>query len=550
MRNRMLKISVMLMAVLMFVCCFAGCNKEEATTTTAATTTAATTTAPKEDDKYGGTATFVIDADPMNINYHASAGGNTDCQIMITTGDLFCLWNEEKGEYEGRLIESWEHNEDYTVWTMHVRENAKWHDGVDVTAEDFKFTFDYLRSPDLDINSEYGAVETSEVIEVIDEHTYTVTTPEPNPNELSDWYTPLAKHVWENVDPGNFSKDPAGICMVGAGPYKMTEYKVGEYIRFDAFDDYWNGRPYIDTIYFRIIGDSTAALTALKSGQVDCFTVPQNIANQVTEDGNLYTWSGSAGNVLRFYMNLSKPEFQDKAVRQAFAHLMDRDTYVSSAMLGFADPAYNDFAPTDWYYAGNKFDKYEYSLDKAKEVLENAGWKVGADGIREKDGMRLSFKVIPSSSVPATETSLLIMTPEFKEAGIELILDIIDANAQTELWDTHDYDCFFGGTTMGPNPVRYQYIFAVGMPEGNIMMYHDPEMDAMFADAGSTFDEAGLIEKYDAIQQKLADDITNIPLWYRHTIYGLSNRLNIEDAGATGFVHFRFYHIEKAYIVD
>lgn len=498
------------------------------------------------DDKYGGTASFVISGDPLNINYFASQGGNTDGQIMMATSDWLTLYNPDTGEYEPRLLESWEMSEDGKEWTMHVRPGVKWHDGEPLTAEDIVFTLELMANPDLDIvDSESSLIE--ETYEIVDELTYKVITEQPNVSELADWRNILPKHIWENVDPSNFSKAAEGYLMVGCGPFKMTEYKVGEYIRFDRFDDYYGGKPYLDTIYYRIIGDSTAAIAALESGQVNCVTVDATNAEQLLNKEGISVWQGPSGNVNRMYFNLTTPQFEDVRVRQAVAHLMQRDVYVSQAMRGFADPAYSDFAPTDFYYVDDPYAQYEFSVEKACELLDEAGWVPGSDGIREKDGVRLEFEALYTSTAPQASAALLIMTPVFEQAGIKIIPKVPDEATLNELWDTHDFIFFNAGTTMGPDPMRYQYIFGTEAA-ANIMMYESEEVKELFTQAMGEFDQDKQRELYEQIQYKLAEDVPNLPLWYRHTIYAHTNDLVIEDASPVGYVHFRFLHMEKLYM--
>ncbi len=496
--------------------------------------------------RYGGTATFVIASDPLNINYNASQGGNIDVQIMMATSDWLTLYNPNTGLYEGRILESWEQSDDSKVWTMKVRDGIKWHDGEPLTAEDVVFTFQYLSDPNLDILDGQPPT-TDKVYEVVDRLTYTVTTPQANTSELAEWVNIIPKHIWENVDPANFSKAPEGRLMIGCGPFKMTEYKVGEYIRFDRFDDYYGGKPYLDTIYYRIIGDSTAANAALDSGQVDCVTVDATSAEQMLSNPNVAIWQGPSGNVNRLYFNLSVTHFQDVRVRKAFAHLMQREVYVEQAMRGFADPAYSDFAPTDFYYIADPYKQYDFNIEKAKALLEEAGYVMGDDGIYQKDGEKLEFEVYYTNTAAQAGIAILIMTPVFQEAGIKLTPKIPDDATLNDLWNTHDYVLFNSGTTMGPDPMRYQWIFGTTAVE-NIMLFENEEIKGLFQSAIASIDEAEVKSIYEQIQKKLADEVVNIPLWYRHTIYAHNKNLVIDEAVPVGYVHFRFLHMEKLYL--
>lgn len=483
-------------------------------------------------------ATFVLDNDPVNINYHAGDAA----LITMITHDWFALYNTETGEYEPRLLESWEHNEDYTEWTMKIRKGIKWHDGVEFTAHDMKFTNEYMHDPDLDIvaTSSYG--RDFETYEVIDDYTFKIITDEPNPNVISMWTMPMPKHIWEDVDPANFSKADEGYLTVGLGPYKMTEYKVGEYIKFEAFDEYYGGKPEIETIYYRIIGDKTAQIAALESGQIDVLTVDATAAEQILKNENLATWEGDSGNVAHLYMNNKREPFDDIRVRQAIAHLVNREPLVEQAMRGFAQPAYTSFAPTDFHFNPDVTEKYDFNVDKAIELLEEAGYSMGSDGIMEKDGEKLEFGVVPG--FPEAETAILVLAQDFIKAGIKIEPRNLERNVITSLWDTHDYDMFISGMTMGPDPIRYRKIWDY-KTEPNITQYESDVTSDLFAQVAATFDENEQKEIYEEIQRQVSLDVPSVTLWYRDTIYAYNEELDISDVKPIGMAHFRFLHMEN-----
>lgn len=172
-------------------------------------------------------ATFVLDSDPSNINYHAGSGSTPENHIISATNDRLTLYNDETGEYEPMLLESWEHNEDCTEWTMHLRKGVKWHDGVEFTAHDVAFTFEYMHDPNIDGRQTTYYGDPNETIEVVDDYTYKIITDYPNPSApLARWTTVIPKHIWEKVDPSNFSKAKEGYLTVGLGPIRWLNIKL------------------------------------------------------------------------------------------------------------------------------------------------------------------------------------------------------------------------------------------------------------------------------------------------------------------------------------
>ena len=278
-------------------------------------------------------------------------------------------------------------------------------------------------------------------------------------------------------------------------------------------------------------------------------TVDATNAERMVQNPNVAIWQGPSGNVNRLYFNMENKHFQDPKVRQAIAHLMQREIYVEQAMRGFADPAYSDFAPTDFYYIDDPYKQYDFNPEKAVALLEEAGYVRGDDGIFAKDGEKLDFEFYYTSGAPQAGVAILIMTPVFEEAGIKITPKIPDDATMNTLWDTHEYTLFDAGTTMGPDPMRYQYIFATETAQNNIMLYQSQEVKDLFAEATKSSDPAETQRLYEEIQRKIAADAPNLPLWYRHTIYAHNKNLVIDEAVPVGYVHFRFLHMENLYLV-
>ncbi len=543
--KRLAKLLVIVVTIALLITILAGCSTsmEDPSVSTGADDS-------KDQEVNGGknVATFVLDSDPSNINYHAGSGSTPENHIISATNDRLTLYNDETGEYEPMLLESWEHNEDCTEWTMHLRKGVKWHDGVEFTAHDVAFTFEYMHDPNIDGRQTTYYGDPNETIEVVDDYTYKIITDYPNPSApLARWTTVIPKHIWEKVDPSNFSKAKEGYLTVGLGPYKMVEYKVGEYIKFEAFDDYYGGKPKIDTIYYRIIGDKTAQIAALQSGQVDCLTIDATAAEEILENPNISIWQGNSGNITHLYMNNKREPFDDINVRKAITHLVNKESLVEQAMRGFAKPADSCFAPGDFYYNPDVVIKYEFSIEKAIELLEESGYTMGSDGVMEKNGHKLEFEVIVNTA--ETETAVLIMAQDFIKAGIKIQPKNVERSLLLSMWDTHDFDMLISAMTMGPDPIRYRQIYDYNY-DINIMQYESEKMSKLFADAASAIEENEKKEIYENIQRTKSEDAPSVELWYRDTIYAYNKDLVIDEAAPIGRAHFRFLKMHKLRFKD
>ncbi len=498
-----------------------------------------------EEARFGGTMTYAMSADPLNINMFASAGNTIDGQIASAILDPLVIYSPEAGGYIGKLLESWEMTEDGKEWTMHVRPGMKWHDGQPITAEDVVFTLEYLRSPDIDIPSKSIVPPADEVYEVVDELTYKITTPYPNPNELAAWIYIYPKHIWKDVPPSNFSNAPEGRERIGSGPFKLEEYKAGEYLRFSRFDDYYEGRPYLDEVIYRIIPDRVAQVAALESGQVDVIFSSIAAVEPLMQNPAVKTFSAPSGNSTTLYMNTTQAPFDDILVRKAMLHAINREVLVQQVLRGFGEAVYSDFVPTDFYYYADAYKGYDCDAEKAKALLTEAGYTMGGDGYFEKDGKRLTVEL----STLAFDNSILIMTEDLKQAGIELTYKEVSQTEFSEIYGgaNNDYQALLSGRTLGPDPARYALLYA---STPNFMRYEDPEIKALFDLATTSLDKKEVEETYVTIQKKLADLAYNMNLWHRFTIYAHSANLVIDEAIPAGNSFFFFYHMAKVYRVN
>ena len=402
------------------------------------------------------------------------------------------------------LADYWELAPDNRTYTFHLNQDAKWHDGTDLTAEDVQFSFDALANPDTGSVYTGSLVGSAESWRVIDEDTFEVVAKEPIFTflyELLSAYV-VPKHIWESVpvadwrhDPGATGTDPSRV--IGTGPFKFQEWRQGESVTLVRNDDYYGKVPYIDTYTLRIWPDQTAVVNALLNGEVDAAGLePADIASVEGTPGIAVVHYPTRS--FTYYEFNLDPEvttkWQDKRVRQALLYALDRESIVNDILLGYAEVAQGTQPVISYAYAPDEITtKYTYDPEKAKALLAEAGWTdSNGDGIVDKDGEALSFELLYASGSPTSDQLVAYMQDAWAAIGVEATPRSLEFPALIEatttdpsfeialygfLWDASFLqDAMFGCD-------QYQVGF-------NDMMYCNPELDEIHAQAKRTFDEA------------------------------------------------------------
>jgi len=361
-------------------------------------------------------------------------------------------------KFNPRLVQSYETSEDGKTWTLHLVKNARWHDGEPVTAEDVKFTCEYLISTpgwaDVDVCFDH--------IEIIDDYTLKIV----NTRALTRtnapgwwcWDPIIPKHIFEPYkdDVGSYPNKEA----IGSGPFKLKEFKSGQYMWLVANKDYWGGRPYLDEVVFRYYGSMDTLLMALKSGEIDTighFTLPPTTISdlEANPDINVELVPDLTLYWLSFNLHKDTP-LQDKNVRKAIQYGVNRDRIVDMVFMGHAkkydswvfeeDPVHNPNLP-----------QYDYNPDKANKILDEAGYiDTDGDGIREDPatGKDLAFELLTYSDVSVVKMAKLIKE-DLPEIGISVNIATLDYDtfADTIYYPTEDkYEIAISREDPSPSP--------------------------------------------------------------------------------------------------
>jgi peptide/nickel transport system substrate-binding protein len=343
-------------------------------------------------------------------------------------------------------------SEDHLRYTYSLRDGIKWHDGTALTADDVYFTFKAAICPLVDAAGARSYLSELVNVELLGQGQVRFTIRKPyflNEAALGIYIPIIPKHVFDPrglldsvqfaemigaVGRGNanvqrfaeeFNKHPANRAPVGSGPYKMRQWDTGKEIILIKNDSYWGKRPTIDTIVYRIITDSTVALSALKSGEID-FN-PRLAAVQFAQqtdgpsfDGKLVKASYTTPGYSYIGWNEERPFFRDVRVRQALTMLVNRKQLIDQLRFGLGRIGVSPFSPgiSDFNTA---LTAWPYDPEKAKQLLTEAGWvDHDGDGIRDKDGVPFRFEMLGAAGSQSSMQIMTLLRDEFSKVGIEM----------------------------------------------------------------------------------------------------------------------------------
>jgi len=497
----------------------------------------------------GGTFNFYINEpayiDPVNLQ---ESEGTQVGQVLF---DSLVAFDPITSEVKPAAAETWESNDDATVWTFNLVKGAKFHDGSDVTAEDFKYAWERICNPENESEISYhlsavkgydemqeGSATELEGVKVIDDYTLEVTLNYGFADfEYVVGHPALAPVPAEAVEAGDFGEMP-----IGNGPFKMSEpWAHDQYIKVEKFDDYYGDAPYIDAIEFKIFADEDTAFLEFQAGNVDFTSIPsgqiKSTIDQYGESPDGYTLNPgeqvSLGTELATYfllMNNEDEVLSDPVVRAALSLAIDRQAICTTVFEDTREPA-TGIAPKGIFgFQENGFEYARYDVEEAKKLLAEAGYPDG-EGFPK---IKLEF-----NSGAGHEDIMQLVQSDLAAIGIESELVGTEWAQYLDKLDAKDYQIGrLGWIADYPIMDNFLYpLFKTGSGD-NYSGYSNPEVDAKLEEARTTVDDDQRIELYREIEQMVGEDTPLMPLmFYRHR-HVASDRVMDGVYSATGLFDF------------
>ena len=308
-----------------------------------------------EEDKYGGVFVWAQSSDPNTLLYAWITSGWTNRMSSFLNDKLFVF--DQEGNLHYRICDDIQLSDDGLVYTFHIRDGVKWHDGTPVLASDIVWTNNVQYDPNWFMALQF---ENPGKWEVVDDQTFTVTLDEPTPTALqtiSDLMFPQPEHYWADVEPANFFSCDKATKPIGCGPFKFVEYKVGDYLKMEAFEDFWNGRPYLDEAYIKITGGGTYTNLAFEAGEVSAITVAEDYYEEIKDNPQFQFYVGSSTNLAGVFPELYTYSHKDTSsevicptgdvnFRRALAYAIPYDEMINKVLRGACTRSYRSYPRT------------------------------------------------------------------------------------------------------------------------------------------------------------------------------------------------------------
>ena len=460
---------------------------------------------------------------------------STEVQSLIYNA-LVCV-NGDK-EIVGDLSEAWTVSQGDKVYTFRLKDGITWHDGQPFTADDVVFTFDMARDKR---NGYIDARELRNIERVTasgNEVTFRLAKADSAFLARVAGISILPKHIWQKVQ--NLREEAPRITPVGTGPYRFAEWKKAQYLRFVANDKYHKGAPKVKTLFYKIVPDSNVMAMQLRRGEVDVCHIDSSAKHLLTDDKSVRV-TESAGQAYTYIaLNHAKDVFADKRVRRAMISAFERQAVIDNVLGGSAYLATADLPPTSIAY---QEEPIAYDTAEADRLFTEAGWVRGEDGIREKDGKKLAFRLLISNKSKRLGDASLAFRQNMMAVGIAVEIVPMDfTTMRTKHLLTGDYEACLISQRLPIDPLLRAEVWTTD-GVGNRMGYHSVKIDALYEKArianGATRERL-----FCEVQNVLLDEMPQLFLWYPAVTIGLRQGVSGIDAAKLGAKDNIFHNVE------
>ena len=439
------------------------------------------------------------------------------------------------------LAQSWAESADRKTWTYTLRPGLLWSDGTPLTSADVAYTFNRILEGRYEQRNYGNYVRNITSVTALDELTVvmTVKTPTPIMSRLAVYILP--EHIWSKIDGKavkSFANEPEpGQTVVGSGPFLVVERRNGQFIRMVANDNYYAGRPKVDELVFRLYNNPDALGQALIKGEIDfAEALTADVFTTLEGQPGITTYAGaySGFNELAFNLGAAltdgtpigdgNPHLLDRQVRLAIAHAIDRQQMVDKILDGYGSPGSTIIPPL---YTTLHIDPDTQSYDPAlaNQILDDAGYPMGPDGIRVgPDGKPMKYRLFVRTDSFSSVTAGEYFKSYLAAVGISAVIKPVDENALFEIIGRGDFDMFEWGWVVEPDPDYQLSTFTCGKRSykdgGEIYadlsdsFYCNSEFDALYDAQSSETDLAKRAEIVKQMQQMLYDDVPYVVTWY------------------------------------
>ncbi|MDO5491208.1 MAG: ABC transporter substrate-binding protein [Bacillota bacterium] len=417
--------------------------------------------------------------------------------------------HNENDEVVPGLAEEWKFDEDSNTYHFTLREGLTFHDGEPLTAEDVKFTIEAIQNPD-NASENASNFEDVKAVNVIDDIHVDIVLTAPNeamPDYLSIGVLP--KHILDGQDitKSDFNQNP-----VGAGPYKLVSWDMGQSIVMEPFDAYYQGAPKIGKVIFKIVEDYDARALQLESGELNFAQITPKAESKFKDKEGFEVYEMTTADYRGIMYNFNNPLFKEhRELPAALSYAIDRQAIIDSVLLGHGQVACSPLQKN--VYNEEDVEKYEYDPAKATAALEEAGWTKGEDGIYEKDGTKLEFVINCMQGDQVRIDMANLCAQYLGEIGAKVT---VETPAEID-WDNQTAFLIGWGSPFDADDHTYK-VFGTEQAS-NYSAYSNEDVDKALKAARETSDTAQRKALYSNFQKAMANDPAYTFIAYVNAIY-------------------------------
>lgn len=471
----------------------------------------------------------------------ATASGAAALEIIGQVLDSLLVMDADQKIYPA-LATKWQIDDNSTKYTFTLRDDVTFHDGSRLEATTVKRNWERILDPATraaGVASLFGPINQ---IDAPDSRTVVVTFTEPFPLFLQSvgrqYFGIMSARVLDSLKPGEHVQ-----TLIGSGPFKHTGRTSDGVVTLEANPDYaWGSEvlenrkaPYVQSIRFRTIADDATRVATIESGEslvVDEVSEPDY--HRLKSDARFtFIEAPRRGLALGFFINVDKPPTNEIAVRQAMNYAVDRKTIVERLFFGVHKPAVGPLAEGVWGRWDGAEQQYGFDAKKASQILEDAGWKSGAGGIRERGSQKLSVVLVTFRS-PWNELADVLQS-QYRTVGIDLQVQKMERGQYLDFTRAYQHNlCASAGTNIDPDELRLRY-HSANRPVTNFANLADDELDGLLSrGAQQPLNSDERRQTYEAAQRRLMDVLPFVSVMSQVRVEAMSTRVNGLRMGADG----------------
>ncbi len=463
---------------------------------------------PGDGEGIKDTIIFAQGADITSLDPHIGRQLRA-CTVSSNMFDTLTKFDSDMN-IEPSIAESWERLSDLSV-KFNIRKGIKFHNGDELTAEDVKYSLERAMA------SEHVGYTVSFIdnVEMEDDYTVIVNTEEPYGVILAALTSTTAGIVSKRA--AMELGDDFALNPVGSGPFKLVEWKQGEYCKLEAFEDYYLGKPETQYVIMKVVPESTQRSILLETGEIDlAYELAPNDVGRVAGNDELTVFEGLSSKVIEVSLNCaSKGPIGNKLVRQAVELAIDKDTLVENVVYGKGKPEVLPVTPALYGYIDYP-EKNKYNIQKAKELLAQAGY---ADGFETSIFVENDQTFIELSQVIQNQLSEIGIKVDIEVMEYGTLLDLVYDGDEYEMWMT------FWNTTVGDADRAVHSLFFSKHGGINDSRYSSDKMDELLMAQRTELDQEKRLEIFKEIYDLLAEDMPIVTLYAAYNLVGANKKV-------------------------